>query len=311
MRWLPDNIQVPPDFSGFAVLGGSGAYSLGLEESGLGPPVGKDLCLETPFGAAADISFLHPQGGAGCYAFMSRHGRRGYSITASEVNYRANVWALKLIGATRIFAWSGPGAVDTRFSPGDYVLPDDLIDLTRSRESTFFKGTGLGFIRQNPVFCPRMRPVLAEAARTTGRTVHEGAVYAVTEGPRLETPAEVRMISRLGGELVGMTLAPECFLARELELCYHPVCYVTNWAEGVRELPYREGELFEGMLEPELKSEVEAAVAGFALIVRHAALAFERLAGQSRECPCSRSMLRYRKAGRISTDWEGWIRPPE
>lgn len=303
------NLNIPDDYTGFAVIGGSGAWSFSPGQLGKKREEFSGISIETPFGESAAIDFISPAEGAGCFAFISRHGRQGYRITASEVNYRANLWALKKAGATRIFAWSGPGAVNTRFTPGDYVLPDDLIDLTRNRESTFFKGTGLGFIRQNPVFCPRMRPVLASAVTEAGFVTHDCGVYAVTEGPRLETAAEVRMISRLGGDLVGMTLAPECFLARELEMCYHPLCYVTNWAEGVRELPYREGELFEGMLEQELKAGVDTAVNGLADVARHAAISFARLAGESRNCPCSRSMMRYRNSGRISGSWEDWISP--
>jgi 5'-methylthioadenosine phosphorylase len=304
-----NKLSIPEDYTGLAVIGGSGAWGFSTGELGRKLEGFSDIHIETPFGEAAVIDFISPAEGAGCFAFISRHGRQGYRITASEVNYRANLWALKKAGTTRIFAWSGPGAVNTRFTPGDYILPDDLIDLTRNRESTFFKGTGLGFIRQNPVFCPRMRPLLAAAVTAAGFRAYDGGVYAVTEGPRLETSAEVRMISRLGGELVGMTLAPECFLARELEMCYHPLCYVTNWAEGVRELPYREGELFEGMLEPELKACVDVAVKGLASVARQAAIACSQPESENRDCPCSRSMMRYRSAGRISGYWEEWIHP--
>jgi 5'-methylthioadenosine phosphorylase len=142
-----------------------------------------------------------------------------------------------------------------------------------------------------------------------GRKFHDNAVYAVTEGPRLETADEVRMIARLGGELVGMTLAPESFLARELEICYHPLCYVTNWAEGVKDLPFQGGELFDGMLEEERRQRVDAAVAGFCGIVRELALRHE-LNGK-RDCPCSQAMLRYRRQDRIGDDWHEWIGVPD
>ena len=296
----------PGDYSGFAVIGGSGAYDLTLES--IGERAG-GLVLETPFGKASPIEFLRPEGCRGTLAFLSRHGTSGYQRTAGEVNYRANIWALKEAGTTRILSWSGPGAIDRRFSPGDYVLPDDLLDLTRNRPSTFFSGSGLGFIRQNPVFCPTLRQVLNEILQQTGAPYHDGAVYAVTEGPRLETPAEVRMIGRLGGELVGMTLAPEAFLARELEICYHPCCYVTNWAEGVKEQPYRAGELFEGMLEDNLKARVAAAVAGFSGLVRQCARKLEAAGSSDRDCPCAQAMLRYRRSGRVGPDWHSWILP--
>jgi 5'-methylthioadenosine phosphorylase len=116
------------------------------------------------------------------------------------------------------------------------------------------------------------------------------------------------MLERLGAQLVGMTLAPEAFLARELEICYHPCCYVANWAEGVKSLPYRAGELFEGMLEEDLRARVESAVAGFARIVKMAACRFtDPPGGAERNCPCPQAMLRYRREGRIGEDWHTWI----
>lgn len=297
----------PGDYVGFAVIGGSGAYDLARDTLG-GHREEESVELVTPFGRSARIDFFRPDPGAGCFAFMSRHGLHGYHTLAADVNYRANIWALKLIGTERIFAWSGPGAIDERLLPGDYVLPHDLIDFTRQRESSFLRGTGLGFIRQNPLFCQDMRSVLEVSLRLPGHPVHESAVYAVTEGPRLETAAEIRMLHTLGADLVGMTLAPECFLARELEICYHPACYVTNRAEGIGELPYHEGELFEGMLEPERKPLVEQAVRGFSVVVRDAASRFSAMTA-ARECPCSRAMSRYRRAGRIGDDWRDWINP--
>jgi len=300
--------KAPEDYRGFAVIGGSGGYD--IAENLIGKVLG-ELCLDTPFGKAAGIRFFDLESAGGIVAFISRHGWSGYRITAPDVNYRANIWALKEIGTTRILSWSGPGAIDPDFTPGDYILPDDLIDLTRKRENTFFSGTGLGFIRQYPVFCPTMREMLVKGLESLGAVYHTGAVYAVSEGPRLETPAEVRMIKHLGGQVVGMTLAPEAFLARELEICYHPCCYVANWAEGVGELPYRAGELFEGMLQKDLCSRVAKAVQGFADIVRECASGLAGIEKKERTCPCASAMERYRRAGRIGPDWHSWILRPD
>lgn len=294
--------KIPDKFGGLAVIGGSGAYDLDLNEIG---EVLEELSVGTPFGVVERILFLQPEGAGRSIAFVSRHGRDGYRVGAWDVNYRALIYALKEIGACRIVAWSGPGAVAARFEPGDYVLPGGLIDLTRHREDTFYRGTGLGFIRQHPVFCPDLHDLLAGVLGGSGMEFHDGGVYAVTEGPRLETADEVRMIGRLGGELVGMTLAPEAFLARELEICYHPLCYVANWAEGVKDLPFQGGELFEGMLEDERRQRVAAAVAGFTGIIRE--LALRDNLPRERNCPCSQAMLRYRRQGRIGDDWRSWI----
>jgi len=300
--------KLPEDYTGFAVIGGSGAYDLDL--SRIGKECG-EFQLDTPFGKGAVIQFFSLAEVGGTIAFMSRHGRDGYRITAPDVNYRANIWALKEIGTTRILSWSGPGAIEERFEPGDYVVPDDLIDLTTRRESSFFRGRGLGFIRQNPVFCPVLRKSLIASLKARAEKYHDGAVYAVTEGPRLETPAEIRMLKRLGAELVGMTLAPEAFLARELEICYQPCCYVANWAEGIKELPFREGELFEGMLEEEFCWRVENAVHNFPEIVRQVARELLPVMDTERMCPCAKAMLRYRRAGLIGSDWHTWIKTPE
>ncbi|MBI5906064.1 MAG: MTAP family purine nucleoside phosphorylase [Deltaproteobacteria bacterium] len=285
------------------LLGGSGAYSL---PSGV---LGERLSsrrVRTPYGFSNPVH-LFDRGGFR-YCFLSRHGERAYDTTAPYVNYRANVYAAKLLGVERIFAWTGPGAVSRSYRPGDLVLPDDLLDFTRNRPSTFFEGKGIGFIRQFPVFCETLRNALRDAADggEAGR-FHFGGTYACTEGPRLETPAEIRFLARAGADLVGMTLCPEAFLARELEICYAPVAYVTNYAEGVRRLPYRRGALFEGMLPPSGARSVEAAknaIPGIALA------AAESVAGAERDCPCAVSMERYRKKGAIGPDFREWAAPP-
>lgn len=226
------------------------------------------------------------------------------------MNYRANIYAAKSLGVTRIVAWTGPGVLSRKVRPGDLVFPDDLLDFTRNRPSTFYEGKGIGFLRQHPVFCETLRDALRSAAkrraagREGGGRVHFGGTYACTEGPRLETPAEIRFLARAGADLVGMTLCPEAFLARELEICYAPVAYVTNYAEGVRKMPYRRGALFEGMLPPGEAAAVEAAknaIPGIAIAAARA------IAGEERDCPCAVSMERYRKRGLIGPDFRGWV----
>ena len=244
------------------------------------------------------------------------------------MNYRANIYAAKSLGVARIVAWTGPGAISPKYRPGDLVLPDDLLDFTRNRPSTFYEGKGIGFIRQAPVFCEPLRNALREAyrgealrsvaqRRGVGREggkrsgvgrFHFGATYACTEGPRLETAAEIRFLARAGADLVGMTLCPEAFLARELEICYAPVAYVTNYAEGVRKMPYRRGALFEGMLPPGEAEAVEAAknaIPGIAIAAARA------VAGEERDCPCAVSMERYGKRGVIGPDFRGWVSKPD
>jgi 5'-methylthioadenosine phosphorylase len=222
------------------------------------------------------------------------------------VNYRANVYAARALGVERIIAWTGPGILSKRLRPGDLALPDDLLDFTRSRPSTFYEGKGIGFIRQWPVFCEDQRAALGAAWRSegVGRRLHAKGTYACTEGPRLETPAEIRFLAAAGADMVGMTLCPEAFLARELEICYSPVAYLTNYAEGIRPLPYRRGTLFEGMLPEEERKAVEDAKN---LLPSLAIAAARELSVRKRDCPCSLSMERYRRSGAVGDDFRKWV----
>ena len=275
-----------------AVIGGSGAYHL-LADQVLGKEK-KCLSLDTPYGASApihhfisdDLEFL----------FLSRHGETDYSLTAPFVNYRANIHALKECGVRRIIAWSGPGIINTAFKPGDFVVPHDIIDETRNRATTFFDNTGVGFIRQSQPFCPQIAHTLHDVLHDSGLPHHEHAVYACTEGPRLETPAEIRKLRILGADLVGMTLAPEAFLAREKEICYTPFCYLTNYAEGVKPREFKKGELFEGMQTEEEKKHVDASIQKFPALIR---AVFESLKEEERACDCSEALRRYKNKGMI------------
>ena len=275
-----------------AVIGGSGAYNL-LADQVLGKEK-KCLSLDTPYGASApihhfisdDLEFL----------FLSRHGETDYSLTAPFVNYRANIHALKECGVRRIIAWSGPGIINTAFKPGDFVVPHDIIDETRNRATTFFDNTGVGFIRQSQPFCPQIARTLHDVLHDSGLPHHEQAVYACTEGPRLETPAEIRKLRILGADLVGMTLAPEAFLAREKEICYTPFCYLTNYAEGVKPREFKKGELFEGMQTEEEKKHVDASIQKFPALIR---AVFESLKEEERACDCSEALRRYKNKGMI------------
>lgn len=282
------------------IIGGSGAYRIAKHIWG------KELdCikLKTPFGSSAPVHIMEKNGYV--YGFLSRHGETGYTTSAGFVNYRANIYTAKFLGVSRIITWSGPGAINPVLKPGILFLPDDILDFTKRREYTFFEKNGLGFIRQNPVFCPEIREVVLRVVRKRKIPVKAGGTYVCTEGPRLETPAEIRAFKKLGGDAVGMTLVPEVFLARELEICYYPVCYVANYAEGVKSMKYRSGELFEGTLPDKLKGEVERTVHLLPEILF--SILFE-LKDNKRTCPCSTAMERYRREGRIGNDWREWFR---
>jgi 5'-methylthioadenosine phosphorylase len=225
-------------------------------------------------------------------------------VAASFVNYRANIYALRDLRVTRVVSWSGPGAINTEYEIGQFVVIDDVIDETRNRAATFYEGKGIGFVRQSPTFCPTLRNHIAAALSQLGVKHSTRGTYVCTEGPRLETAAEIRKFRICGADLVGMTLVPEVFLAKELEMCYAAICYVTNYAEGARPADFRPGRLFEGLASEEEMRRVEEAVATFPEIISRVAAS---LGEAKRECNCPRLMERYRKRGDISDNWKEWV----
>lgn len=281
-----------------AIIGGSQAYNLVQKGCFSGERIS---AVNTPFGESQPIFRLHID--EGDVLLMSRHGEKGYSIAPSWVNYRANIWALKSMGVQKIVSWSGPGAIDEQLKIGQFVVPDDIIDETKNRRYSFFEGLGIGFVRQNPVFCPSLSKVITSTLEELGQQYKLGGTYVCTEGPRLETPAEIKKYKLIGADMVGMTLVPEVFLAKELEMCYASTCYITNYAEGIRARDFKPGLLFEGLLDSAEKEAVDAAVNEFPNIIKV-------LVGKLNEestCHCDRLMERYRKRGDIGSDWKTWI----
>lgn len=258
--------------------------------------------VKTPFGDSQAIYKMDGENGS--FLFLSRHGEKGYSRTAPYVNYRANIYALKEHGIRQIVSWSGPGAINTKYKIGQYVVVDDLIDETKNREYTFFENKGIGFIRQSPVFCSSLRQSIIDSLKSLKFDYAEGGTYVCTQGPRLETPAEIKKYASFGSDLVGMTLIPEVFLAKELEMCYASICYVTNYAEGIVDSEYRPGELFEGLSSDNDRKAVAKSVSRFPVII-------ETLAGvvnkYNMNCKCQFSMERYKKNGIIGDDWHEWV----
>jgi 5'-methylthioadenosine phosphorylase len=257
----------------------------------------------TPYGDSRPVHWFRYEDKN--FVVVSRHGEAGYDLSAPFLNPRANLYALKALGVEKILAWVAPGSLNVAMAPGDLVAPHDVLDEGKGGPHTFYAGVGWGFIRNNPMFCPELRAAMLGALAGTPFTVHDRAVYVATTGPRLETAAEIRKFRLLGGDLVGQTLAPEVFLARELEFCYVGLTYVVNYAEGLVERPYQPGVLFEGLATPEEVDKVRAVEAAFPQLVLRL---FPALAETARECPCPRLMERYRLRGDISEDWRTWVR---
>ncbi|MCL5046389.1 MAG: S-methyl-5'-thioadenosine phosphorylase [Actinobacteria bacterium] len=212
-----------------AIIGGSGVYDPRILENT------REERVETPYGVAA-LKVGTYQGEE--VGFMPRHGEK-HSVPPHKVNYRANIWALKELGVERVMATAAVGSVNPAMKPGDFVIVDDFLDFTKTRVYTFFDGDEMGVVHTDftEPYCQEVRGVLLRAARELRIPVHDGGVYVCMEGPRYETPAEIRMVQRLGGDLVGMTNAPEVVLAKELGLCYGLVAMVTNLAAGISPVP--------------------------------------------------------------------------
>jgi 5'-methylthioadenosine phosphorylase len=204
-----------------AIIGGSGLYSMpGLKdvsEHDITTPFGKPSAPIIT-GTLEDIQV----------AFLARHGI-GHHISPTEVNYCANIYALKLLGVERVVSISACGSLREDYVPGDLVIPDQIFDLTRNRRRTFF-GEGLvAHIGVADPFCPDLSNQVFEAVKTTGATVHQGGSFLTVEGPRFSTKAESNVYRSWGMSLIGMTTSPESFLAREAELCYTVMAHVTDY----------------------------------------------------------------------------------
>jgi 5'-methylthioadenosine phosphorylase len=207
-----------------AVIGGTGFEKLFKET--------QTLQLETRYGAAPPLSIADVDGRK--VVFLPRHGPH-HSIPPHKVNYRANIHALHEIEAERIIAVNAVGAISRDYKPGDIVFPHDFVDFTKQRTLTYYDDAPVTHVDFSKPYCPEIRRILTETARTLKLNVKKKAVLVCTEGPRFETPAEVQMFRLLGCEIVGMTGLPEAVLARELGMCYAPLCFVSNMAAGMQE----------------------------------------------------------------------------
>ncbi|HEY3366209.1 MAG TPA: MTAP family purine nucleoside phosphorylase [Symbiobacteriaceae bacterium] len=211
------------------IIGGTAAYHLQFDH--LATMLGEER-FETPFGPAGPVRFFDVAGER-C-AFLSRHGGEGQlGLTPPFINYRANVYVGRLIGARRVLSWNSAGSLVPGLEPGAIAAVSDIIDWTRARRPTFGPELPDRQLVTDPLFDPDLRQRLVAAARRSGRVVAPAAVYAGTEGARLETAAEIQLLAQAGALLVGMTMAPEVFLARELGLAYGSLCWVSNYATGI------------------------------------------------------------------------------
>ncbi len=269
------------------IIGGSGLYS--LENL----TILKEIEINTPFGKPSSpivIGKLEEKE----VAFMSRHGK-DHSLPPHLVPYRANFWAFKEVGVSRVLAISAVGGIKNTLRAGDFVIINDFLDFTKKRDNTYYEGKFScriegkdkvsELLRNGKVvhvdvsdpYCPEMRKILKEVMTRLSIPYHYGGVYACTEGPRFESVAEIKMLKVLGADVVGMTGYPEVVLARELTMCYVSICVVANPAAGISGKKLTSEEVIEMM---SLKEKE------IGLIVRE----FVKLLPKSRSCSCKETL---------------------
>lgn len=207
------------------IIGGTGVYDPTMFK------LKETVRPHTPYGTASDEIQIGELKGVPV-AFLPRHGR-GHVIPPHMINYRANIYAMKQLGVERIISPCAVGSLQEEYKPGEIVIVDQFIDLTKGREYTFFDGPVTVHIGVADPFCPEMNALFLKEAKKAKIRVHDSGTYVCIEGPRFSTRAESKMY-RAFADVIGMTLAPECALAREMEMCYTSLAMITDydvWAD--------------------------------------------------------------------------------
>lgn len=208
------------------IFGGTGIYDSGLLEDS------KEITIDTPYGKTSDsitVGIFKDRN----VAFMPRHGKK-HSIPPHMINFRANIWAFKELGIKRIIAPSAVGSLKEEIKPGHFALPSQFLDFTKSREGSFSKDGRVIHISVADPFCPELQKVVTKIAKEQDIMMHRDCTYVCIQGPRFSTKAESKFFRNTGSDIIGMTLVPECQLAREAQMCYVSISTVTDydvWAE--------------------------------------------------------------------------------
>ncbi|HTQ97360.1 MAG TPA: S-methyl-5'-thioadenosine phosphorylase [Candidatus Acidoferrum sp.] len=203
------------------VIGGSGLYSMaGLTNT-------REVRVKTPFGDPSDAFVVGTVEGKRV-AFLARHGR-GHRILPTELNFRANVYAMKLLGVQRIISVSAVGSLQEDLKPGQFLIPDQFFDSTKGRKSTFFGNGIVAHVTFDRPVCPQLSAVLGDACRAQSVPVHEKGTYICMEGPQFSTLAEAHFHRAMNFSVIGMTNVTEAKLAREAEICYSTIAMITDY----------------------------------------------------------------------------------
>ncbi len=208
------------------IFGGTGIYNSGLLQDS------KEVTIDTPYGKTSDsitIGVFHERK----IAFMSRHGKK-HTIPPHMITFRANIWAFEELGISRIIALSAVGSLKEEIKPGDFALPTQFLDFTKSRKGSFSEDGRVIHISVADPFCPELQKAVTKVAQEQSVTMHKNCTYVCIEGPRFSSKAESKFFRNTGADIIGMTLVPECQLAREAQMCYVSISTVTDydvWAE--------------------------------------------------------------------------------
>jgi len=208
------------------IFGGTGIYDSGLLEDT------QEIDIDTPYGKPSDTITMGTFKGRKI-AFLPRHGKK-HSIPPHKINFKANIWAFKELGISRIVAPSAVGSLKEEFEPGHFALPTQFLDFTKSREGSFSDNGKVIHISVADPFCPELQTSILNVTNNQDLKMHKDCTYVCIEGPRFSTKAESKFFRTTGADIIGMTLVPECQLAREAQICYASISTVTDydvWAD--------------------------------------------------------------------------------
>ncbi|MEM3382550.1 MAG: S-methyl-5'-thioadenosine phosphorylase [Nitrososphaerales archaeon] len=203
------------------IIGGTGVYDPGLLEDS------REIKVYTPYGKPSDLITIGFFKGRKI-AFIPRHAK-GHQIPPHKINFRANIWSLKQLGVTRIIAPAAVGSLKEELKPGDIIIPDQFIDRTAGRASSFYDGGQVCHISMADPFCPELTEIAFNTGKDLGLSIHKGGTCIVIQGPRFSTKAESKLYRSWGADIINMTIVPECVLAREAEICYVPIATITDY----------------------------------------------------------------------------------
>ncbi len=265
-----------------AIIGGSGVYDPAMLSNVV------KTAVNTIFG---EVTVSEGQLDGRDVVFLARHGS-GHTVAPHRINYRANIAALKVLGVERIIATAAVGSLNGSMPPGSFVVPDQFIDNTWGRPVQFFDDGewAVTHLDMSAPYCTEMREFLIASCDKAAVSFSRTGTYVCFQGPRYETPAEIRMYSMLGGDIAGMTHVPEIVLAREAEICYSGICVVTNWGAGISGQNLKHSEVSEMM------SEVNESLKG---IIRSTI----KMLPDARSCGCGKALDEMVAWGRRRPDF--------